>query len=205
MTAFDDLTTELATDLNKLDQAASVLFFAAVASVFLPSYRAWAEVSESQGGLLLEEALEAGRHYAFFGSVVENGNVILSQLEANTPDASESAEDAALITIAQDCWICADIALRIPLEGYLPGDGAWYVLEPVFQAVSRRLFGVDDVGSEDAELLEPGVVSDLRLRQAVAACREAVSTLKASRHLTDRDAARIARILLPLRSAVQPE
>jgi len=86
-------------------------------------------------------------------------------MELQAPSEPESG--VAGFTVAQDAWTCADVALRIPIEGFEASDGLWYALEPQFQAVSERLFGFTDVGSARQDEDEQVALDDPVLAEAI--------------------------------------
>ncbi|MBT2500167.1 hypothetical protein J7E25_13825 [Agromyces sp. ISL-38] len=99
----------------------------------------------------------------------------LEAVEAETPS---EPTDAEMFTAAQDCWICVDTALRSALGEFDPSDSAWYLLEPMFQAVSARLFGLSDVGSERQADAERAALDDAELAAAVEAVEAAITMLE---------------------------
>jgi hypothetical protein len=55
-------------------------------------------------------------------------------------------------TAAQDCWICADVAIRVLVhDEYAAGPAIEYGLEPVLQRATEELFGVSQVGGGPTE------------------------------------------------------
>ena len=109
----------------------------------------------------------------------------------------EPPEDAPIA--AQDAWICADIALRLPRGEFRATDGMWYVLEPKFQATCERLFGFSDVGSEREQEDEARALEDPALAAAVTGVEAALEHLRAVGVPGDADADATIRHLLPLR------
>ena len=126
-----------------------------------------------------------------------SGQNLLSDLEAGTPDG----ESSEVTTAAQDCWICVDTSVRIAIdEEYPPSDSLWYVLEPMMQDTSNRIFGVTDVGSDKEEELASAILADARMNAAVASCREAIRVLSA----TEKPTSEITDHIVKLLKAVAP-
>jgi hypothetical protein len=82
-------------------------------------------------------------------------------------------------TTAQDCWVCLDTAVRGAYGEFDPADSTWYLLEPMFQAVSERLFGFADVGTADAEVAESAALAEPELASAVDAVERSIELLTA--------------------------
>lgn len=97
-------------------------------------------------------------------------------MEAGVPS---EPSDRAWFTAAQNCWICADSALRVALREFDAADASWYLLEPVSQSVSESLFGLSDVGSLAQDKDEAVALADPGLVDAIAALNEAIDVLEA--------------------------
>ena len=104
---------------------------------------------------------------------------LLAELEGAIP--GESA-DYYPSTSAQDCFICADTAIRLNAEpGLAPGRAIWYAIEPQLQASTMRLFGVTELGtSPDEETREQAILNDEQMAQAIDFITAAVSVLAPS-------------------------
>lgn len=69
---------------------------------------------------------------------------------------------------AQDCWICADIGIRVLVDkNYKAGPAIEYALEPALSAASEELYGVSQLGTSDEEEEQIRVL--LRHRKVAAA------------------------------------
>lgn len=178
MSAFDDVTARFSEQVAILQLRPQVALFAVAAEVLTPRYLDWVTAADSmvlsEIRLLDRAVAEAKKFAASESSTVSRG--LLQALEAAVP---ADRSDADWFTAAQDCWICADTALRVSLGEFAAEDSTWYLLEPVFQCTSERLFGYTDVGSE-LEALESVALEDAALRRAVAGLDTAIDVLRGS-------------------------
>jgi len=99
---------------------------------------------------------------------------LLEAVESAVPD---EPSDESLFTVAQDCWIVADTALRVGLGMYDAGSGCWYLVESLFQETSERLFGTPDPGSETQETDEAVALNDPALALALTDLFHAIKSL----------------------------
>ena len=74
----------------------------------------------------------------------------------------------------------------------------WYLLEPMFQETSERLFGAYDVGSQDEDSAEETALAAPALSAAVAALESAIGDLSERAPLRDDDLERITATLQPI-------
>jgi hypothetical protein len=151
MTTFDRLLEQLANQLNTLSKRSQVAFYWACASALQPEFRAWA-AHRGASETLLNQSLSIAADFASTGAAPERFALgrLLEALEASTPPGESPDEFPA--TNAQDCWICADVCIRVLVDGaYSPGSAIWYALEPVVTEASVRCFGVSQVGSGESE------------------------------------------------------
>jgi hypothetical protein len=162
VTALDDILGDLAHGVGALSKRATSALFAASASGLEPGFRRWAAVHGHQSGSLLDRALSAGFELACTGRTAVDVAGILAELESGTP-ARESRKSVASAT-AQDCWVCADVAIRVHVEpAFVPGPVVEYALEPILQAATERLManapraGADETDPAD-KLLEDAAV-----------------------------------------------
>lgn len=174
--------------------------FFACAHALLPEYLAWAKAVGHSFESLLANALHIAEDYAVSGREPKDATQLFRALEEATPDGDSGDEASA--TFAQDCWICADVCIRILVESaYKAGVAIEYALEPTVNTASEELFGVSQVGSGEHEdqqsdqlLRHPSVVD------AVAFVRWAVEYLgpRPSLSADDLNALRArARVLTP--------
>lgn len=103
---------------------------------------------------------------------------ILDEIEASTPTDSGAN---LWFTAAQDCWICLDTAVRGARGEFDPADSTWYLLEPLFQDVSERVFGLSDVGSANQEDAETVALDDPSVVAAMSALRGIIGDLASER------------------------
>lgn len=165
MIALDSVLIELGTRTRPLSTRALVGLFWACSSALLPEFRTWALHRGEPTEPILQDALTNAFDFAAFGINPPNTKQLLHALEARTP-AGDSPDERSS-TSAQDCWICADVALRVLDDrSYDAGPAIEYALEPILARASEGLFGVSQVGSGDSEevqiqavLEQPGVAS----------------------------------------------
>jgi len=168
-----------------LGRQAQVAFLAAAARALMPRYLDWLEATSPSGegkGVLLDVLEEAERFVLDASS--KPSSDLLERAQIGAPD---EPSDAVWFTSAQDCWICADSALRVALDQYRAPDAMWFVLEPLFQATSERLFGVSDVGSDRQHVDEARALEDARMSAGLAAVEDACRNLQPIARLTRQD------------------
>jgi Protein of unknown function (DUF416) len=184
----------LADRLSQLSKRAQVVFFACVAQVMLPTYRAWHARANrtADQGKLLEHAVDVATAFAVTGEGPADMDSLVAAMERELPDEG-SATDG--FVGAQDAWVCSDIALRVALGEFEAQNGMWYVLEPQFQATSERLFGLSDVGSDREEQDEAIALKDPTLAAAVAGVERVLEDLRDVSEPSDDDVARVSRSL----------
>jgi hypothetical protein len=123
-------------------------------------------------------ALSAADEFAVFGVLPLDVERLLQALEAATP--AGDSPDHISSTLAQDCWICADVSIRVLVDTeYDPGPAIEYALEPVLSAVTHRLFGVSQIGSgPDEQMKVHAILADPAARTALEFCRWAIDYLR---------------------------
>jgi hypothetical protein len=108
-------------------------------------------------------------------------------MEVATPEGE--SPDAYSSTAAQDCWICADIAVRVMTRpDYSAGSGIEYALEPLLQAETERVHGVSQLGSgphENEQMSE--VLRQPRIVDALGFCDWAVLAMAERGEVTPAD------------------
>lgn len=150
MSSLDTELSELAARIESLPTRGVVGLFWACAIALLPRFQEWAVRRHVRTESLLQSALQAAYEFAASGSDAAVSEELLAALEASTPEG-QSLDDFPS-TSAQDCWICADIGVRVLVDrSYSPGPAIEFALEPVLTAASEELFGVSQVGSSDQE------------------------------------------------------
>jgi hypothetical protein len=171
MTSLDRVLAELSTEIDALPKRAAVALFGACAGGLRPGFEVWANAHNQESRGLLEWALAAAFSFVQDGRSADMKNLLLG-FEESTPDE----------TIAQDCWICADTAIRLAIQPeFHAGPVIEYALEPVLQAATQSLFGVSQVGSGPREEEQvAAVLSVHRVVDAIAFCRWAIHLLKES-------------------------
>lgn len=196
MSPFEDVNARLTERVAALPLRAQVALLAAGAEVLTPRYGDWlagaAGAAPDQRDLL-GRAVAEGRRLAA-GASADGAGDLLAQVEEATPG---DPTDVDWFTAAQDCWICADSALRAARGEADAQDSTWYLLEPVFQATSERLFGYSDVGSEQEDALEAQALEDPALAAAVSAVDAAIDLLAAG-EVDDALLDRLPEVLAPV-------
>ena len=179
MTAYDAALDDLADRIRKLSTRAVVGLFWACSTALLPEAEAWTEHRGQQVDPALAQGLSAARQFAAAGTQPPHSGQLLHALELSTPpgDSADYYPSAA----AQDCWICADVCMRVLVDpGYDAGPAIGYALEPVVATATQALFGVSQVGSGDQEEAQvKAVVAHPRAAQAIRFCRWASDYLHA--------------------------
>jgi hypothetical protein len=102
---------------------------------------------------------------------------LLDALENSTPHGH--SPDYYSPASAQDCWICADVCIRVLVDpGYDAGPAIEYALEPAVSRATQELFGVSQVGSGDQEEAQiTAVMGHARVAEAIGFCRWAADFL----------------------------
>jgi hypothetical protein len=177
MTQLDIVLTELAGRIRQLSQRAQAALFWACSDALTPEFLAWANHTGAGTEGLLRAGQAAAYNYAAWGAKPAEPAQLLAALEAGTP-FGESPDDFPS-TRAQDCWICADIAVRVWAVGeYDAAPAIEYALEPMLGAVTEELFGVTQVGSgPDEERQVAVVLQDARIVRAITFVRWATDFL----------------------------
>jgi hypothetical protein len=168
MSALDDILGDLSRGVGALSTRATSALYAAAAAALQPAFHDWAAVGSRQSTEpLLEQAIEVGFELARTGTTQADLADILRRLEMATP--AREALDSAPSTAAQDCLICADVALRVHVEpAFAKGPVIEYALEPVLMAATGRVSAVQqpDDGSE-APAAADALLEDSRVLAAV--------------------------------------
>lgn len=185
-----DVVDRLRRGIRDLPQLGQVALFLAAARVFADGRREWLSAEGAASNDIFDQALAGARDLA-------NGMAVSATLLAEVEEAAIAEMPNGAPTIVQDCWICLDTAIRGPVEGYDMSSSTWYLFEPLFQAVSTRLFGVSDVGSEN-ETAEEVIVDDPVLCRGVEAVRSCAERL-AAESVDDALIARIRADLIAIR------
>jgi hypothetical protein len=200
VTLLDDELDDLASKIRLLSMRSVVGLFWACSGALVPEFQAWAEHREEHTEPLLRTALAAAYEFAAHGTEVASKRSLLSALEGATP--SGVSPDEVSSASAQDCWICADVSIRVLVDqGYDAGPAIEYALQPVISAASETLYGVSQLGASDQEqeqvrmlLQHPKVVGALKF------CRWATEFLKGRPSPIEHDLA----LLSSRASALQP-
>lgn len=166
MTPLDAEISELASKIGSLPKRSLVGLFWACSDALLPEFQAWAAHRHERSEPLLREAMTTAYEFAARGTEPRGAADLLAVLEAATP-AGDSPDEVSS-TSAQDCWICADVGVRVLVDqDYEAGPAIEYALEPVISAASEELYGVSQVGASDEEEEQVGIL--LQHRKVAAA------------------------------------
>jgi len=148
--SLDAELAKLASKIEPLSKRSLVGLFWACANALLPDFQTWAAQRCEQTEPILREAMTAAYGFAVHGRPVSEAALLLAALEASTP-AGDSPDETSS-TSAQDCWICADIGVRVQVDqSYDAGPAIEYALEPVLSAASEELYGVSQIGASRGE------------------------------------------------------
>ena len=200
MSPFERASDALSNQLETLTPRAQSLFFACVADVLLPGYERWSNGAAGGNSQLLRAAIDTGRRFSLTGVRPDDAGALLQAMEQHAPAESQASSPG--FTVAQDAWTCADVSLRIPEERFEASNGLWYALEPQFQAVSERLFGLTDVGSARQEEGEQAALNDPVLAEAIINVGLVFRRLDSTSAPTEADETTALRLLVAL--APQP-
>lgn len=194
MTAYDAALDDLADRIRKLSVRALVALFSACSTALLPEVEAWARHQGEQIDPSLLRGLAAARQLAASGAEPRDPGQLLEALENSTPFA-QACVHGFNPGNAQDCWICADVCMRVLVDpGYDAGPAVHYALEPVMQAVTEELFGVSQVGGGDQEEAQVrAVVGHPRVSGALEFCLWASDFLYQRPSPTEDDLAAVER------------
>lgn len=150
MSPLDVELAELASGIGVLSRRSLVGLFWACSHALISGFSTWAAHRDAQIEPLLRTALASAYEFAAHGIQPQDADGLLASLEAAMP-AGDSPDDVSA-TSAQDCWICADIGIRVLVdEGYNAAPAIEYALEPVLTAESEALYGVSQVGTSNQE------------------------------------------------------
>jgi hypothetical protein len=185
MSPFEAEVARLGAIVMDLSRQGQVAFLVAAARALMPRYLEWLETASpsSEGKRVLLDVLEEAERFVL-GTPPGPPSDLLASAQLQVP---EEPSDAMWFTTAQDCWICADSALRVALNQYHASDAMWFVLEPLFQATSERLFGVSDVGSDRQQVDEARALEDASMRAGLAAVDDACRRLHLAARVTRQD------------------
>ena len=177
MTEYDLVLLELGEGIGKLTTRSKVGFFWASSAALLPAYSLWARHNVTSNEGLLQSILRASRDFAEGGTVPLKPEQLLRAFGSSTPPG-EAIDEFSTAT-AQDCWICADICLRVIVDDtYEAGPAVEYALEPTMAYATEQLYGVSQLGSSDKEDQQTNaLLRHPSVRSAIDYCRWATNVL----------------------------
>jgi hypothetical protein len=183
VSSLDDILGDLSRGVAALSTRATSALFAASASALAPAFQSWAtrsdNVEEHKASVpILERAIEIGFELARTGTTQADIPALLQRLEWITPMPDDTAgptrkesdqEAKAVSTAAQDCLICADVAIRVHVEpDFSAGPVIEYALEPLLLAETRRIEAEPDQGDgEEHPAAADALLGDTRVMAAV--------------------------------------
>jgi hypothetical protein len=146
VSSLDDILGDLSRGVGALSTRATSTLFAASAAALAPAFRDWATLGEQAHDQaasvpLLEQAIEIGFELSLTGASETDLPATLRRLEWITPSRTQAPGSTA----AQDCLICADVAIRVHVEpAFACGPVVEYALEPVLLAATQRVSAAAD-------------------------------------------------------------
>jgi len=167
VSSLDEILGDLSRGVNALSARAASAVFASSAGALLPAYRAWAGTDDSDERRArlgaLQRAIDVGFELAQTGQSQADLPKILRSLESITPHLRLTTPSA---TAAQDCVVCADLAIRLHVEDdFACGPVIEYALEPVLLSAMHRIGPAGARGPDgdamdvaDALLADPAVM-----------------------------------------------
>jgi hypothetical protein len=193
MSAYDAALDDLAARIRDLSIRALAGLFWACSTALLPEAEAWAQHRGEQVNPALAQGLSAAYQLAAAGAQPPDPGQLLHALEISTPPGDSA--DYYCSGSAQDCWICADVCIRVLVDsGYDPGPAIEYPLEPIMAAATQELFGVSQVGSGDQEEAQiRAIMAHPRVAAAITFCQWATEFLHERPLPTQEDLAAVAR------------
>jgi uncharacterized protein YjaG (DUF416 family) len=144
------------------------VYFACCGERLLPACRSFQLLSDFGDPAVLRQALDWFWNMVAKEEGLDGGTLLLDRIAAQTPDADDF--DNVSATVAQDCCICIDAAIRaLVCPGEMLADWAEYPLEAVRVAVMADLTGFLDSGDDDeGRAAEQAVVRDARFVKEMA-------------------------------------
>ena len=177
MTRLDTELAELSQRIRSMSDRAIAALFWACFDALSEEFSAWADHTGASTEPLLRRGQSAAYDFAAHGTQPAEASRLLAELEAGTPPVESPDEVSS--TSAQDCWICADVGVRVFVErDYDAGPAIEYALEPILGSVTEELFGVTQLGSgpDEDEKVET-LLRHPRVEQAFAFVRWATEFL----------------------------
>jgi hypothetical protein len=179
---------ETAIRIDRLSKRPLIALFWACSSALLREYRKWEACADAHSEFLLGEALAAAYQFVAFGQEPSGKEELLNLLEASAPPGDLAGKtDEAAETAAQDCWICADVCIRVLVhKDYNAGPAIEYALEPILQHATEYLFGVSQVGSGPHEFEQvEAILAQPAVSRAIDFIQWATDLLNDSSSLTE--------------------
>ena len=181
----EELTYDVSTQLAGLEPLKNAEFSASCAERLMPLYQKFCVEQHWDHELQLREALSHAWNALREPSGVDHLEGAISRLEALVPHADDF--DSPLITAAQDCAICTDLAVRWLLgRQALPSASPQYALEGIASAEAARRTGILSFGSTpDDEVAEKEILGLPAVQNELAYQRQDIETLLATREIAD--------------------
>lgn len=204
MSSLDDILGDLSRGIGALSTRATSTLFAASAAALIPAFRDWASLTANARDHatsipMLERAIAVGFELSLTGTTQADLPAILQRLEWITPSRTQAAAGS---TAAQDCLICADVAIRTHVEpAFACGPVIEYALEPVLLSATHRVSAAADPGDGlGRPLAADALLEDARVMGAVGFMWFAIMRLRSKPEpdaLTIEEIRSRATVLLP--------
>jgi len=163
MTRLDSVLADLAVRIRGMSIRGQAALFWACSEALVDAFLEWADRTGSDTAQVLRSGQLATYGFVTLGVESTDAIELLSEFEEKAP-FGESI-DMIPSTTAQDCWICADVGIRVWVsESYDPGPAIEFALEPILGTVTEELFGFTQVGSGPSEEMQiEAVLQDERI------------------------------------------
>ena len=194
MNSYDRILDELQERIDSLPKRSISALFLACAEALRPAFREWAAHRGESTEPLLERAISSARSFAVTGQPPADVHQLLASVEEATPEGE--SWHGVPSTTAQDCWICADIAIRVIADPeYRAGSGLHYALEPLMGRVTERVHGVSELRGAPGETpqMMDEVLRQPEIVEALGFFSWAVDFLGQAKALTDAEIAELTR------------
>jgi uncharacterized protein YjaG (DUF416 family) len=168
--------------LEALGPRKTAAFLASCAERLMPLYRQFCTEQKWDTHSHLQDALDYVWESLLQISPEGNLRTIIMGVEEQLPYAHS---DSALITAAQNCMFCIDVALRYLLDTHAQLSGSpWYAVEAVTSVEYRRLKALARFDSTSADdILAETILATVHRELLSQSCD--VETLEASNHVSD--------------------
>jgi uncharacterized protein len=181
----EDMTRDVSARLATLGRRQNAAFSASCAERLMPLYQKFCTEQKWDGNQQLRDILNNVWGVLRDPAIAAPLEDWLSGTEALVPHADDFA--SALITAAQDCVICTDLAVRWLLgRQALPSASPEYALEGILSTEAARRTGFLSFGStQDDQAKENQIIGLSTVQNELACQRQDVATLAAAGDAAD--------------------